>query len=231
MCINQPVLLWDKSTNAPTSWSWTASGASPSVSTIQNTNFTFPSSGSYVVSLTAANSIGSSVYTRTIVVLSSLSTPTITANGTQFVSTTSTGYQWYVNGSLLSGVTTQTYDPPFSGAFNVISTDPNFCNSSPSNTISVIVATSIVNYNDAHNLKIYPNPNKGNFTIEFSAIESETNIEIYDYLGHLVYKKIIDICPQYCEESIDLSGYSNGIYNVKVSDTSKISNYKLVLNK
>ena len=231
VCVNQPVLFLDKSTNAPTSWTWTASGASPSVSTIQNTNFTFPSSGSYVVSLTSANSSGSSVYTNTILVLSPLSTPTITANGTQLISTPSTSYQWYVNGSALSGITTQTCEPPFSGAFNVVATDPNFCNSPPSNSINVIVATAIIDYNNAHDLKIFPNPNKGDFTIEFNSIELETIISIYNYLGDLVYTKTVSSCPKSCEEKIDLIGYPNGIYSVKVSDLSKTSTYKLILNK
>jgi len=49
----------DISTNAPTSWSWTFAGGTPSTSTEKNPSITYASAGNYSVSLTATNADGS----------------------------------------------------------------------------------------------------------------------------------------------------------------------------
>jgi PKD repeat protein len=62
----QSVNFTDLSTNVPTSWNWTFTGASPSSSTSQNpTNITYNTAGCYQVSLTATNSAGNNTSTQT----------------------------------------------------------------------------------------------------------------------------------------------------------------------
>lgn len=53
----------DISTNAPTSWSWTFAGGTPSTSTLQNPSIIYASEGNYAVSLTATNADGSDTKT------------------------------------------------------------------------------------------------------------------------------------------------------------------------
>lgn len=55
----------DLSTNAPTSWSWTFQGGTPSSSSQQNPSITYNTLGTYNVSLTASNSFGSDTETKT----------------------------------------------------------------------------------------------------------------------------------------------------------------------
>jgi PKD repeat protein len=69
ICKGQAVTLKDLSTNSPTSWSWSMAGASPAVSTLSNPIITFPTTGTFTVSLTSSNSGGSSTATKTITVL------------------------------------------------------------------------------------------------------------------------------------------------------------------
>ena len=59
------VYFTDLSTNSPTSWSWTFSGGTPSGSTDQNPIITYNTPGTYTVSLTAENSLGSDTETKT----------------------------------------------------------------------------------------------------------------------------------------------------------------------
>jgi len=61
----QTVSFTDLSTNNPTSWSWSFPGGSPSTSTDQNPVITYPTAGSYDVSLTATNSAGSNTQNKT----------------------------------------------------------------------------------------------------------------------------------------------------------------------
>ena len=59
ICSSACINFTDNSTNNPTSWNWSFSGATPSSSTQQNpTNICYNSGGSYTVSLTVTNSGG-----------------------------------------------------------------------------------------------------------------------------------------------------------------------------
>lgn len=63
--VGQSVNFTDLSTNTPTSWAWTFTGGTPSSSTLQNPSVTYNTVGTYAVSLTATNSAGSDVETKT----------------------------------------------------------------------------------------------------------------------------------------------------------------------
>ena len=231
ICMNQPVLLSDASTNSPTSWTWTAVGANPSSASIQNSNFTYTNSGTYTVSLTSANSAGfSSVYSTTIAVLSLLPTPTITVSGITLSSSPASNYQWYVNNFLLAGATTQTYTAPYNGVYSVIATDINFCNSMPSNTINVTqVGIEILkNYTS---LLIYPNPSTGVVTIEINDLKLTTTVDVINGFGQIMHQAFIKDCTTKCVHEIDLSDFANGIYFVKITSGNEIEYRKLVINR
>jgi len=78
ICAGQCVNFTDLSTNTPTSWSWTFTGASTTSSSIQNPiNICYPTTGTFNVSLTATNANGTDTVTKTnyITVISSSSAP------------------------------------------------------------------------------------------------------------------------------------------------------------
>lgn len=76
----------DASSNSPTSWSWSFPGASPSSTTVQNPTIVFPTAGTYNVTLTATNAIGSGTLTVPVTILpAGPVVPDFTANGTQIV--------------------------------------------------------------------------------------------------------------------------------------------------
>ncbi len=233
ICINQPVLLSDASSNAPTSWTWTATGASPSSATIQNCNFTYTASGIYTVSLVAANSAGaSSAYTQTIEVLPTLASPTISVSGATLTSSPAPGYQWYINNYMLPGATTQTYVAQYDGVYSVVATDPNACNSAPSNTIMVNVSTVSVKNNTLYNaLTVYPNPTTGMFSIEINYLKNNTDIELMNESGQLIRYPFTKDCSTSCVYNIDLKDYPAGIYLIKIKSDEYIEYRKLMLNK
>ncbi len=63
--VGNSVSFTDKSTNDPTSWSWTFEGGTPSSSTEQAPTVQYNSSGTYSVSLSASNSSGEDTKTKT----------------------------------------------------------------------------------------------------------------------------------------------------------------------
>jgi PKD repeat protein len=129
----QSVNFTDLTTNGPTSWAWTFNGGTPGTSTSQNPSVTYNTAGTYTVSLTATNSVGSDTETKTnyitVVAVPSCANVVAPLNGAADISITTnlqwsavgdaTGYTLYfgtnnpptnlVNGTNLGNVTS--YDP------------------------------------------------------------------------------------------------------------------------
>ncbi|MBO4615281.1 MAG: PKD domain-containing protein [Bacteroidales bacterium] len=61
----ETVSFTDRSTQMPTSWSWTFDGGTPSTSTAQNPRVTYNTAGTYSVSLTVTNAQGTDTETKT----------------------------------------------------------------------------------------------------------------------------------------------------------------------
>jgi len=74
---------------------------------------------------------------------------------------------------------------------------------------------------------IYPNPAEDNIIISVGNLKSNQQpvLQVYDLEGRLVHEQTIENSIQ----SIDLSSFSKGIYQVKVVDATKVYNQKLVL--
>jgi hypothetical protein len=84
-----------------------------------------------------------------------------------------------------------------------------------SGNLSASVLTAISETIEHQEINIYPNPAKNNVTIDLSStIVTETNIELYDLSGKMVFMK------QYKSKLIDLDleGYDSGAYILKIKD-------------
>jgi hypothetical protein len=147
--------------------------------------------------------------------------PTISLSGSDLVSTNAVTYQWYLNGNLISGATSQTYTPSQNGIYVVRTTDVNGCvyaysagfNTSPSTGISSIMNTV--------SLHIYPNPSSGKINVATSGKENY-NLSVTDATGKIMLEAKN-------ETSLDLSSFPQGVYLIRIitasgkSATGKIS--------
>ena len=75
--------------------------------------------------------------------------------------------------------------------------------------------------NDENTFSIYPNPNKGSFTIETTVTTQnfaspESTIEIYNNLGQLIFSKKVIANGGIINEPIELKNIAPGIYLVKL---------------
>jgi hypothetical protein len=78
------------------------------------------------------------------------------------------------------------------------------------------------------NLKIYPNPSDGIFTIELNKTESnKVSIEILDITGKLVYINDYPVMGT-LKEIIDLQNLNKGMYFLRVKEEEKISTVKII---
>jgi len=75
-------------------------------------------------------------------------------------------------------------------------------------------------------IDIYPNPNKGQFTLALSNTNSDNLVEIYDVMGKKIWSKAVLTN----KELIDISNQPKGIYLVKVVNGHNLITQKIVYN-
>jgi len=111
------------------------------------------------------------------------------------------GNQWFNLNGPIPGATSQNYEVTANGTYYVIVTIDG-CSSSPSNTIT-INSVSISEYAN-HNITVYPNPTNDHLNI--ISDQHIQKIQLVDILGNIVISTH--------ETSIDVSNYSDGIYQI-----------------
>jgi hypothetical protein len=82
---------------------------------------------------------------------------------------------------------------------------------------------------ESNNFIIYPNPNNGNFTVQFDNLLNENvNFEIFNIVGQLVYKKNLINATKH---EVNLKEFSNGVYSIKITTTHSSISRKLIIQK
>lgn len=181
-------------------------------------NITVTTSGSYSVIVLDANGCIDST---------NVSTPFDVTVWDPMVSSTQVGdsmvsyggpypsYQWFLNGQPIPGGTDSLYAPTESGNYYVQITDENGCIAESDEEWFSFVG--IANVNDSYRLRIYPNPNKGRFTIE-GEFENNSSlvVSISDLVGKTVYTKAYNVASTVKDE-ISIEELPNGVYNLQIS--------------
>ena len=83
---------------------------------------------------------------------------------------------------------------------------------------------------DLLDFNLYPNPNNGEFIIEFTPEFNKTiEIDVFDSRGRLVFNQSYT-SSTFFKESIDLSDFSSGVYIAKISNGEKHVSRKVIIN-
>lgn len=106
-------------------------------------------------------------------------------------------------------------------------------NCTQSDSVLVIVDSCIgiaENPKDLH-LQIYPNPNRGRFTITIDGNPDFTEplIEVFNIFGQVIWAEKITSLKENFEMQIDISGQAGGIYFVRLQDKSNIIIRKILV--
>ncbi|MFM9945143.1 MAG: PKD domain-containing protein [Bacteroidia bacterium] len=115
-----------------------------------------------------------------------------------------------------------------SGKYNVCLTVFNAAGCFSQLCKEVAISGSINPLNKLNGTNIYPNPNRGTFTVDIEDPKSDIAIAIYNLMGELV--KSIETNPLKSTYSVDLS-MANGIYIVKITNGGLVSNQKISIYK
>ncbi|MBL4654982.1 MAG: T9SS type A sorting domain-containing protein [Bacteroidia bacterium] len=85
------------------------------------------------------------------------------------------------------------------------------------------------NFHDANNLRIYPNPNTGKFTIEMDVLEiQDLQITITNVLGQRIcFDKVEKFMGTY-KKKLDFNKYSKGIYHLQIKSVKGEINRQVI---
>lgn len=173
------------------------------------------------ISVNAVNDCGAGASSAlAITVNPKPATPVISLDFDILTSSSPEGNQWYLNGSEITGATSQTYQILENGTYSVVVT-LNGCSSDISNSIEFL-STNANNLGSPSNsgmLNVYPNPNMGEFYITVSAPEAATyTISVYNSVGASVYSEgnvyIDNQSIGGYKQSISLNNARPGLYTV-----------------
>lgn len=78
---------------------------------------------------------------------------------------------------------------------------------------------------EADGIALYPNPSNGEFTVSYTNSNKTYAIEIFSMLGQTVYSK-----ENIKQSSVQISNLPKGIYLIKITDDSKTTNKKIIIN-
>ena len=118
-------------------------------------------------------------------------------------------YQWQRNGVNIPGATSSSIIAPTQGLYSVVATDGNGC-TSYSDTIQ-IYNVGIPTIATIEGINLYPNPNKGSFTLE-SVEQIGSTYLVYDMLGQTIMQNTISSDA----EHIDMGDAAPGVYTLMI---------------
>lgn len=178
---------------------------------LSGTMYEVDASGNQLWSKTASGSVSQAFrYSACQVANGAPAIPVITSNGNLLTATSATTYQWFVDGVLIPGATSQSYTALASGAYCVQVTDVNGCWLSYSVLFDHSYITDISSFDLAHNLTAFPNPTSGIVNLSGDVLASDFTVEVIDAAGRLVM-------TVQNQKMIDLSAFEAGIYIVNIS--------------
>ncbi len=151
-----------------------------------------------------------------------------------------TDYNWFVYppiaGSIADGnpETTIIWNENFVGMAYIYVKAINDCNVVKSDTLEVEVVSIITGLEQMlsnGSIEIIPNPNNGQFVLEMNGLMGETVIEVINSSGALVQKIETNMLSKEKHSvNFELSGYSSGVYYLKLVNKDQIMTKKFIIN-
>lgn len=108
-----------------------------------------------------------------------------------------------------------------------ITTTGDYCSSQQSMVANPYIVSDLPELiaDDDPNIKIYPNPTTGNFTIDFVGKETSAEIVLLNFQGQQL---LIQQCKEQLSKDIDISYLPGGMYIVVIKTNEKIVTRKII---
>jgi hypothetical protein len=131
--------------------------------------------------------------------------------------------QWYLNGSPIPGATANFLFISDGGTYIAKITNQYGCIVTTSPQISNLS----LDENNVNQFYIYPNPNKGTFTLQMKEITQEiSNMEMFDVLGRKVWEGNWN---QLSKQEINIQNLTSGSYNFRINTKNESIQKRIVI--
>jgi Secretion system C-terminal sorting domain len=153
--------------------------------------------------------------------------PTFWSNGNVLSTLSGATLQWYLDGIAIPGANQQNYTITQTGDYMLCASNAAGCEQCSGE--SYIIFSSIKDYESLIDMKVYPNPSNGIFTIElFGVGESQAVITITDLTGRTIFNNEIEFTQHFVKE-YDLTHTAKGAYIIHVSTEQGSAFEKLIV--
>ena len=157
--------------------------------TVPSGDETYTVAGTSTVMDTILNVSGcDSIMTISLTINTVDASATNNMDGTATANSSTGVYQWYECDSnlfiMINGATSATHSATSSGGYAVVVTDNGCTDTSACLNIAVGGFEEFLS-----KLEVYPNPSKGQFTVEFGNYSHEINMTIADLSGKVIYRR------------------------------------------
>ncbi len=155
--------------------------------------------------------------------------PTITLNTGVLNSNFTTGNQWYENGKIVTGATSQTYTPATSGSFKLLVTLNTGCTDTSASFVYVVPPKT--GANDI-SLAIYPVPAHTILNVLFTAkASSNLTLSLINSVGETVFKSNQEITAGNFSTALNVANYPPGAYVLKLLLGTKVYANKIIIDR
>ena len=228
-CAPLTVDFQDLTVGTPSSWLWTfTSDTDTLISTEQHPSVVFTEPGDYNVLLVATNVLGSnSLMASSYVEVKGAPQLAFdyTANGTTISFENQSEYAdevlWYFGDGNLSILQNPVYTYQQEGTYEVVLAGLNECGADSLVTEIVISTTGTETPDFAEELSVFPNPNRGKFTLRMQGLgtSEELTLRLVDQLGRVHYEDLVDYRSGRLEQQFDFPNLPSGVYLLQIESS------------
>lgn len=157
--------------------------------------------------------------------------PAIAVSNSTLISSAGDGNQWFRDGMIIEDADQPEYTAEEDGNYHVMVTNDAGC-SITSDGINIIIDDLM--YIEANErIKIYPNPNDGEFVLRFGETSNvgEGTLKIYNSDSKLIYNNRFNMSDQPLEFSIGGESIPDGVYYIHFVTDKKIYTGKMIIRK
>ena len=143
------------------------------------------------------------------------------------------GNQWYLNDNPIENATDQAYTIKEDGDYYLVITNPFNCTAVSESQYLVVSDIEEISevITDEGKISIYPNPNRGDFTIQLNLKnrESQLNYNLFDITGRKIQSGVVELFEK--NKNIVLNNPKEGIYILQISNSDSYYISKLIIKK
>jgi len=136
--------------------------------------------------------------------------------------------QWNLNGNAIPGATHQTYTAAENGDYTVsYFYSYNLIPLCISTSAKMSVISVGLSENKNNQSTVYPNPFKGEITVDLKELTGPTTITVFDYSG----RRLVETKISNATQKLDLGFLSNGVYILQFRDQEGVFTKRIVKQK